>query len=58
VLVVGHEPDLSQVVFDLVGARIALKKGGVAGVRLEGARSELIALLRPKELTALAGDGG
>jgi phosphohistidine phosphatase len=52
VLLVGH--DLSQVVFDLVGGRIDLKKGGVAAVRLEGARSELIALLRPAELSALA----
>ena len=35
VLVVGHEPDFSQVVHDLTGARIDLKKGGVAGVRLD-----------------------
>ena len=51
VLVVGHEPDFSQVVHDLTGARIDLKKGGVAGIRLEsGARGELVALLRPREL--------
>jgi|SRR3954451_10639967 len=50
VLVVGHEPDFSQVVHDLTGARIDLKKGGVAVVRLDGARGELIALLRPREL--------
>ena len=49
-LVVGHEPDFSQVVHDLTGARIDLKKGGVAGVRMDGARGELIALLRPREL--------
>jgi phosphohistidine phosphatase len=54
VLVVGHEPDLSQVVHDLTGGRVALKKGGVAGIRLDGARSELIALLRPAEVRALA----
>jgi phosphohistidine phosphatase len=54
VLLVGHEPDFSQVVHDLTGARIDLKKGGVAGVRVEGA-SELIALLRPRELVRLAG---
>jgi phosphohistidine phosphatase len=58
VLVVGHEPDLSQVVHDLTGGRIKLKKGGVAAVRLDGARSHLIALLRPSELRALAGDSG
>jgi phosphohistidine phosphatase len=50
ILVVGHEPDFSQVVHDLTGARIDLKKGGVAGVRMDGARGELIALLRPREL--------
>ena len=53
-LLVGHEPDFSQTVHDLTGARIDLKKGGVAGVRVEGA-SELIALLRPRELVRLAG---
>jgi phosphohistidine phosphatase len=50
VLVVGHEPDFSQVVHDLTGARVDLKKGGVAAVRLDGTRGELVALLRPREL--------
>src|SRR4051794_32294244 len=50
ILVVGHEPDFAQVVHDLTGARVDFKKGGVAGVRLEGSRGELIALLRPREL--------
>jgi phosphohistidine phosphatase len=50
VLVVGHEPDLSQVVHDLSGARIDLKKGGVAGVRMDGGSGELVVLLRPREL--------
>ena len=36
VLLVGHEPDLSTVVAELTGARIDLKKGGLAVVRLEG----------------------
>ena len=49
-LVVGHDPDFTQVVRDLTGARIELKKGGVAGVRLDGTRGELVALLRPREL--------
>ena len=58
VLVVGHEPDFSQVVHDLTGARIELKKGGVAGIRMEGTRrGELIALLRPRELDRLSGAG-
>ena len=51
VLVVGHEPSFSQVVYDFTGARVDFKKGGVAGVRLRGrARGELVALLRPREL--------
>jgi phosphohistidine phosphatase len=56
VLVVGHEPDFSQVVHDLTGARIDMKKGGVAGVRIDGTRGELIALLRPRELERIAGE--
>jgi phosphohistidine phosphatase len=54
VLVVGHEPDFSQVVHDLTGARIDLKKGGAAGIRMDGARGELVALLRPRELDRIA----
>lgn len=55
VLLVGHDPDFSQVVHDLTGARIALKKGGVAGIRLEGGSAELVALLRPRELDRICG---
>ena len=54
-LVVGHEPDFSQVVHDLTGARIDLKKGGIAAVRLDGTRGELIVLLRPRELERICG---
>lgn len=54
VLVVGHEPDFSQTVHDLTGARIDLKKGGVAAVRVERARGELLKLLAPRELKAIA----
>ena len=49
-LVVGHEPDFSQVVHDLTGGRIDLKKGGIAGIRLDGTRGELIVVLRPREI--------
>jgi len=55
VLVVGHEPDLSQVVAALTGARIDLKKGGLAVVRLDGASAELVVLMRPRELALIAG---
>jgi phosphohistidine phosphatase len=50
VLIVGHEPDFSQVVYDLSGARIDLKKGGIAALRMDGSRAELIVLMRPREL--------
>lgn len=49
VLVVGHEPDFSQVVYDLTGGRVDFKKGGVAAIRIDGSRGELIVLLRPRE---------
>ncbi|MDX6668528.1 MAG: phosphohistidine phosphatase [Solirubrobacteraceae bacterium] len=55
VLVVGHEPDFSQVIHDLTGGTVDLKKGGVAAVRVDGSRGELIVLLRPRELETLAG---
>ena len=50
ILLVGHEPDFSQTVHDLTGARVDLKKGGIAAVRVDGARGELRVLLRPREL--------
>jgi phosphohistidine phosphatase len=53
VLLVGHEPDFSGVVHELTGGRIDLKKGGVAAVRLDGTRAELIVLLRPREVESL-----
>ena len=53
-LLVGHNPDFEQVVHDITGASIELKKGGVAGIRLSGRRrGELIALLRPRELSRM-----
>ena len=55
VLIVGHEPDFSSIVHDLTGARIDMKKGGVAGIRL-GPAPELIVLLRPRELAEMAGE--
>lgn len=55
VLAVGHEPDLSGVVAALTGARIDLKKGGLAVVGSAGAAGELVLLLRPAELALIAG---
>jgi phosphohistidine phosphatase len=51
VLLVGHDPDFSQAIHDLTGARVQLKKGGLAGI--DG--NELTVLMRPKELEAIAG---
>ena len=54
-LLVGHEPGpVEQVVHDLTGASVELKKGGVAGSAYGTRhRGELIALLRPRELRVL-----
>jgi phosphohistidine phosphatase len=55
VLLIGHEPDLSGVIAELTGARVDLKKGGLAVVRLGGGGGELVLLLRPAELALIAG---
>ena len=53
VLMVGHEPDFAQIVYEMTGARVHLKKGGLAVVKVSSS-SELILLLRPAELAAMA----
>ncbi len=50
VLLVGHEPDFSQAVHELTGARIEMKKGGLAAVDGE----ILVTLLRPAQIKKLA----
>jgi len=50
VLLVGHEPAFSMEVARLTGGRVKLRKGGIAIV--DG--STLVALLRPRDLAALA----
>src|SRR4051812_39731600 len=50
VLVVGHEPDFSQVVHDFTGGRLDFKKGGVAAVKIHGSKAELTVLMRPADL--------
>jgi phosphohistidine phosphatase len=54
VLVVGHEPSFSQVVYDLTGGRIDFKKGGIAAVTVARGGGELLVLLRPREVESLA----
>ena len=50
VLLVGHEPDFSNEIGHLTGARVKLRKGGLAVI--DG--STLTALLRPSDLAAIA----
>jgi phosphohistidine phosphatase len=54
-LLVGHEPDFSRLVGQLTGARVAVKKGGLVGIRVGGGGGELAALLRPREIELVAG---
>jgi phosphohistidine phosphatase len=51
VLLVGHEPDFSNEVARVTGAKVKLRKGGLAVV----GGSTLQALLRPMDLAAIAG---
>jgi phosphohistidine phosphatase len=54
---VGHEPDLSELVRYLTGGRVAMPKGGVARVDVASLRagtSELRWLLRPKQIRLIA----
>ena len=50
VLLVGHDPDFSAAVHKATGAQVRLKKCGLAVV----AKGELLMLLRPSELSAIA----
>ena len=52
-LLVGHEPDFSNEVARLTGAKVKLRKGGLAIV----GGGVLVALLRPKDLAAIAAAG-
>jgi phosphohistidine phosphatase len=50
VLLVGHDPSFTLLVHDLTGAQARMKKGGLAAI----AKGELITLLRPTDLSAIA----
>jgi phosphohistidine phosphatase len=54
VLVVGHEPSFSQVVYDFTGARVDFKKGGVFALEAGRTAGTLLVALRPRELEAIA----
>lgn len=57
VLLVGHNPDFAQVVHDLTGANVRVKKGTLIGVQLGGraVHPELVAVLRPADLSLIGG---
>jgi phosphohistidine phosphatase len=50
VLLVGHDPSFSLLLHDLTGTQARMKKGGLAAI----AKGELVVLLRPADLTAIA----
>ena len=50
VLLVGHDPSFTLTLHDLTGAQARMKKGGLAGI----SKGELVVLLRPAELSAIA----
>jgi phosphohistidine phosphatase len=52
VLLVGHDPSFSMTLHDLTGAQARMAKGGLAAVK----KGELVVLLRPVELAAIAGE--
>ena len=52
VMLVGHDPSFTLTLHDLTGAQARMKKGGLAGI----AKGELVVLLRPTELEAIAGE--
>jgi len=52
VLLVGHDPSFSLTLHDLTGVQARLRKGGLAGIE----KGELLVLMRPSELEAIAAD--
>ncbi|HEY1592500.1 MAG TPA: phosphoglycerate mutase family protein [Solirubrobacteraceae bacterium] len=53
VLIVGHDPSMSLLLHDLTGTQARMKKGSLACVN----KGELVTLLRPVELAAIAFSG-
>ena len=50
VLLVGHDPSFSLLLHDLTGTQARMKKGALAAIN----KGELVTLLRPSELAAIA----
>ncbi len=60
VMFVGHNPDLSELVNEMTGSDVAMKKGGLARVDVydrEAAQGELVWLIAPKLFDALRQQG-
>ena len=53
VLLVGHDPSFSLKLHDLTGTQARMRKGGLAAI----AKGELVTLLRPGEISAIAARG-
>ena len=57
VMFVGHNPDMSEIVHELTGVDVSMKKGGMARVDLLGmnaSNGELVWLIAPKVFDALS----
>ncbi|MGO9971737.1 MAG: SixA phosphatase family protein [Solirubrobacteraceae bacterium] len=54
VLLVGHDPSFSLTLHDMTGTQVRMRKCGLAGVE----KGELMVLLRPSELSAIAAAAG
>jgi phosphohistidine phosphatase len=52
VLLVGHDPSMSRALHNSTGAHVSMHKGAIAAI--DG--RELVTLLRPSELSAIAAD--
>jgi phosphohistidine phosphatase SixA len=52
VLLVGHDPSMSRALHHSTGAHVSMRKGAIAAI--DG--RELVTLLRPSELLAIAGN--
>jgi phosphohistidine phosphatase len=53
-LLVGHDPSITLALYELTGAHARMPKGGLAAV----SKRELIVLMRPRELGAIASAAG
>lgn len=51
VLLVGHDPSFTLTLHALTGAQARVRKGGLAGI----SKGELVVLMRPGDLSAIAG---